>query len=70
MSSTSMTDREPLHTMAETAEYLGVRLETFRRWRKHGRGPKGYPMGRRVNFRFSEVDAWLDARREVSHAAR
>lgn len=59
-----MTAPEPLISMQEVADRLGVPLQTLRRWRKHGRGPKGYPLGRRVNFRWSEVEAWLDQQHE------
>lgn len=55
---------EPLISMAETADLLGVPLKTLRRWREHGRGPRGYRLGRSVNFRPSEVEAWLQSQRE------
>jgi excisionase family DNA binding protein len=55
---------EPLISMAEVASRLGVPLETFRRWRKHGAAPLGYPLGKHVRFRWSEVEAWLQERRE------
>jgi excisionase family DNA binding protein len=63
---TALPGPEPLVSMAATAAHLGVSLETFRRWRKYGGGPKGYPLGRHVNFRLSEVDEWLKQRREAS----
>lgn len=55
---------EPLISMAEVAERLGVSLKTLRQWRAHHRGPRGYRMGKRVNFRPSEVEAWLQSQRE------
>lgn len=55
---------EPLISMGEVAVRLGVPLKTFRRWREHGRGPRGYPLGKHVNFRWSEVEAWLQSQRE------
>ncbi len=48
----------------DTAERLGTPLQTFYDWRKHGRGPKGYRLGGRVLFRWSEVEAWLQQQRE------
>lgn len=53
-----------LMTLAELAEYLQVPPETIYRWRKRGRGPCGYRMGRYVRFRRSEVEAWLETRRD------
>jgi predicted DNA-binding transcriptional regulator AlpA len=55
---------EPLISMADVASRLGVPLKTFRHWRAHNRAPLGYPLGGRVQFRWSEVEAWLQERRE------
>ena len=55
---------EPLVSMQEVADYLGVSLQTFKDWRKHGRGPLGYRVGKYAKFRLSEVDEWLASRRE------
>jgi excisionase family DNA binding protein len=60
---------EPLVSMAAVAEYLGVPLQTLRKWRKYGRGPTGYPMGRAVKFRLSEVEEWLQRQREARSEA-
>ncbi len=56
---------EPLMTTAEVAQRLGMPLQTFYDHRKHGRGPRGYRIGGRVMFRWSEVDAWLQEHRET-----
>jgi excisionase family DNA binding protein len=56
---------EPLMTARATAERLSTPLQTFYDWRKHGRGPKGYRVGGRVLFRWSEVEAWLQEQRET-----
>lgn len=55
---------EPLKTAAEVAAYLGVSLQTLYDWRKHDRGPRGYRVGGRIQFRMSEVNAWLEQQRE------
>lgn len=55
---------EPLIPLAEVAERLATPVQTFYDWRKHGRGPRGYRIGGRVMFRWSEVEAWLQAQRE------
>jgi excisionase family DNA binding protein len=53
-----------LMTIGELAEYLQVPRETIYRWRKHGGGPCGLRMGRHVRFRRSDVEAWIEARRD------
>lgn len=55
---------EPLIPLEAVAEYLGVAVQTLYAWRKHGRGPRGYRVGGRVQFRLSEVNAWLEQQRE------
>lgn len=55
---------EPLISMAELADRLGIATQTLYDWRKHGKGPKGYRLGGRVQFRWSEVEAWLQDQRE------
>lgn len=57
---------EPLIGCKEVAERLGVPLETFYDWRKHGRGPKGYRVGNRVKFKWSQVENWLEQQRETA----
>jgi excisionase family DNA binding protein len=50
--------------IADLAEYLGVPVESIYRWRKHGKGPKGYLVGRFIRFRKTEIDEWVAGRRE------
>lgn len=50
---------EPLMTLPELAELLRVPVATVYQWRLHGKGPKGYRVGRSVKFRLSEVEDWL-----------
>jgi excisionase family DNA binding protein len=47
----------------ETAEYLGVTVNALAKMRWDGSGPPYVKIGRRVRYRRSDVDAWLDARR-------
>ncbi|MGH9010023.1 MAG: helix-turn-helix transcriptional regulator [Acidimicrobiia bacterium] len=61
----SVMGAERLMTIGELAEYLQVPRETIYRWRKHGGGPSGFRMGRHVRFRRSDVEAWLEARRDA-----
>ena len=54
---------EHLLSTTEVAEWLGVPMETVRRWRKHGDGPRGFKVGRHVRYDPTDVRAWLDAQR-------
>lgn len=58
---------EPLIDAAETARRLGTPLGTFYDWRKHHYGPKAYKIRGRLLYRWSEVEAWLQAQREPEH---
>jgi excisionase family DNA binding protein len=55
---------EPLLTIAELADYLGVPVATIYDWRVDGKGPRGIRIGRSVKFAVSDVRAWIDAHRE------
>jgi excisionase family DNA binding protein len=61
---------EPLIGIAELARRLDVPVATVYRWRRYGRGPKGFLIGRSVKFRWSDVEAWLLARREPESVVR
>ncbi len=55
---------EPLLSIEELAEYLGVPLTTIYDWRVDGKGPCGVRVGRHVKFTVSDVLAWIDGQRE------
>ena len=57
---------EPLMSPADLATYLNVPLETTRRWRVHGVGPRGAKVGRHVRYMPADVLAWVQ---EQSDAA-
>ena len=44
----------------EVAEMLGVAAGTLRQWRHHNKGPRSFSIGRRVAFRRSDVEEWLE----------
>jgi excisionase family DNA binding protein len=50
---------EPVLTLADLADYLDVPVQTLYDLRSHGRGPRGFRVGRHLHFRKSEVEAWL-----------
>jgi predicted DNA-binding transcriptional regulator AlpA len=51
---------EPLWSIAETADYLGVATKTLYAWRCHRTGPLSYRVGGLVKYRPNEVRAWVD----------
>lgn len=53
---------EPLLTIQEVADLLGVPLDTVYRWRSRREGPIGYRVGRHVRYRSSAVEEWLRQR--------
>lgn len=61
-----LTRFEPLWSVQEAAEYLGVPVSTLYNWRCHHCGPPGYRVGRYLRFRPTEVRDWVDSRRAAS----
>lgn len=58
-------------TATEAAAYLQVPVETLRRWRSVGIGPRHAKVGRHVRYRRAALDRWLDEReREAAARAR
>jgi excisionase family DNA binding protein len=55
---------DPLLSIEELAEYLGVPVTTIYDWRVDGKGPCGVRVGRHVKFTVSDVLAWIDEQRE------
>jgi excisionase family DNA binding protein len=51
-----------LLTESEVAGMLRVSPRTVRRWRNEGTGPPALRVGRRIRYRRSAVEAWLDRR--------
>lgn len=52
---------DPLLTVTDVLEILGVTRNTFDKWRRSGRGPAAYrlPNGS-LRFRKSDVEAWFE----------
>lgn len=63
MTSQPINPRVQLLRMEDVAEQTGVPIETLRWWRKRnkGEGPRSAKLGRRVVYRQSDVDAWIEA---------
>ncbi len=58
--------RDALLSPAEVSEWIHVAVSTLADWRSDKRdlGPRVQPVGRRIFYRASDVQAWLDAQRE------
>ena len=57
---------EPLWSIEDAANYLGVAVKTLYGWRWQNTGPQSYRVGRFVRYRPAEVRAWVDAQARVS----
>ncbi|HEY0889664.1 MAG TPA: helix-turn-helix domain-containing protein [Nocardioides sp.] len=51
---------DPLVTIEELAERIRTPEATLRFWRYKGTGPKSFKLGRRVMYRQSDIDSWLE----------
>jgi excisionase family DNA binding protein len=56
-----LTARQPLGTTREVAEYLQKPVRTLDQWAYLGIGPKYARVGRERRYKWSDVDAWLEA---------
>lgn len=55
---------EPLWTLQELADYLGVHHQTVRRWNLTGGGPPSMRLGKYFRYRPDDVNEWLEAHRQ------
>ncbi|HWD82918.1 MAG TPA: helix-turn-helix domain-containing protein [Kribbella sp.] len=53
-----MNDR--LLSIEDLSTYLQVPVNTLYQWRKTGKGPNGFRVGKYVRYRPTDVDAWID----------
>lgn len=58
---------DPMMDLHALAAYLGVSEATIYLWRKEGKAPRAYKLGRALRWRKSEVDAWLEEQREPAN---
>lgn len=56
-----MPQPQPLMTIDEVSEYTQIPKSTLYNWRHRNEGPPSISLGRRVRYRRSDVEAWLDA---------
>jgi len=55
----------------EVAEQLGVTVETLRRWRVHGAGPRWFRfgLGMRLMYNRQDVKDWIEQQRDATQEA-
>ena len=56
--------RRELADAEQLAEHLGVSVWTIYSWRKTSYGPAAIKVGNSLRWRWSDVDAWLDAQQQ------
>lgn len=55
-------ERQRLATTPEVAAYLNVSVQALLDLRHRGNAPKASKVGRGLRWRWTDVDAWLEAR--------
>lgn len=58
-----MRDIQTLFDTEQAAAYLGCAISTLEWYRFDGRGPAYYKTGRRVRYKLSDLDAYMEAGR-------
>lgn len=53
-------------TLAEVAEEKRISPATLRYWRHRGEGPKSFKLGRRVMYKRTDVDSWVQAQYDAA----
>lgn len=56
---------DPLLSITELSAYLRAPVSSIYAWRSKGEGPRGFRVGRRVLYRLSEVDRWVESRADL-----
>jgi hypothetical protein len=55
-----MPTEKSLASPTDLSEYLGVPPRTLQQWRWRKTGPRWTKVGRRVRYRWDDVDRWLN----------
>lgn len=59
-----MSSAEPLLSVDDVAARLGIPRQTIYEWRRLGKGPTGYRIGKYLRFHAADVEAWIESMRE------
>ena len=54
--------REPMATVQEVSEYLGVTPNALYIMRCRSTGPRSSKVGREIRYRWADVERWIDQR--------
>jgi excisionase family DNA binding protein len=57
---------EPLLSVEQLADYLGVPVKTVYDWRRTGHGPAAHRVGRFLRYTVADVQEWLAQQRDPS----
>ncbi|ACZ29832.1 phage transcriptional regulator, AlpA [Xylanimonas cellulosilytica DSM 15894] len=57
---------EPLMSIDQLAEYLGIPVATIYDWRVDGKGPCAIRIGRHVKYAVHDVQEWVAQHREAA----
>ena len=63
MNETTHVMSERLWSLSDLADFLQVPVESIRKWRARGEGPRAYLIGKHLRFDPSDVHAWLEEQR-------
>jgi predicted DNA-binding transcriptional regulator AlpA len=63
---TRMTNERTVLDPRSASTYLGIAVQTLARWRVEGAGPPFLKLGTAIRYDRSDLDTWLDARRQRS----
>ena len=65
-----MNDEHELLTITEAAAITRAPLATLRYWRHLGTGPRSFRLGRRVVYRRTDLETWIDAQQKSTGTTR
>lgn len=57
---------DPIVTLPQLSEETEIPEGTLRYWRHAGIGPESFKLGRRVVYRRSAIDAWIEAQQAAT----
>ncbi len=64
-----MEQRETLVPLGPVLDYTGLTPSGFYSMRHRGAGPPAYRIGKKLMFRWSDVEAWVETRRDEREPA-
>ncbi|MDQ3430753.1 MAG: helix-turn-helix domain-containing protein [Actinomycetota bacterium] len=62
-------NREPLIPLEPVLDYTGLSRSAHYSLRHRGEGPAAYRLGKRLMFRWADVEAWVETRRDEREPA-